>query len=88
MCHPVASSSAEHLCVRTIVLIAAWLATGSVAAVIFVLLIALLLVPRHSAPAPGDGILIMLLVMIFVPAGAILVCMRAVAILKGKRFPV
>jgi hypothetical protein len=36
--------------------------------------------PHHSNPAPGDGIMLLLLGMILVPAGAISGCIRAVMV--------
>ena len=70
---------------RTLLLLAGWVAIGIVSAVIFVIVVGKLFVlPRHSAPVPGDGIMLVLLLMIFVPAGAILGCVRAAMILITK----
>lgn len=70
---------------RALLLFAGWVAVGILAALIIVILVGVLFVlPRHSAPAPGDGIMLLLLLMIFVPAGAIFGCVRAAMILKNK----
>jgi uncharacterized membrane protein len=44
--------------------------------------------PHHSRPAPGDGIILLLLEMILVPAGAILGCVGTVRISRRSKIQI
>ena len=66
-----------------------WMLLGMLLAVVGAVLIGILVsfvsLPHHIAPAPGDGILFMLIALMMVPIGGVLGLVRALVILDLRR---
>jgi uncharacterized membrane protein len=65
---------------RSVGLFARWIAAGAFVGLLASILIFWLLTPRH--PNAGDGILAMILLLILVPIGSLVGCIRAIMVFE------
>jgi hypothetical protein len=72
-----------------VLLFVGWMLLGTLfgiaGAVLIGILVSFVTFPHHSTAAPGDGILLMLIVLIVVPIGGLLGLVRALVVLDRRR---
>jgi hypothetical protein len=68
---------------RSVALFARWIVAGAFVGLLTSILIGGLIMPRH--PNAGDGILVMMLLLILVPIGSLVGCIRAVMIFERDK---
>jgi uncharacterized membrane protein len=71
---------------RTVVLFAQWISAGAFVGLLTSILIFRFLTPQH--PNAGDGILAMFLLLILVPVGSLVGCIRAVIIFERDQLQI
>ena len=71
---------------RAVLLFAGRIAVGITLGFFAAILISyIFFLPHHVSPAPGDGIIVLLLLMVLVPVGALVGCVNAIVTLEKHK---
>jgi len=69
--------------IRSVLLFVQWIVAGALVGLLIGILIGWLTMPRN--PNAGDGMLVMLFMLILVPVGSLVCCIRAVMIFERDK---